>query len=111
MINDISKEGHECHNLNAKEKIVLISHTPDNISLLFTDPETGNGITVQLVREPRGTNLPSATASLTAHPATIASTDMNRVREPAARQKAKTTKITVHTIPNVRLRFSVIILD
>jgi hypothetical protein len=49
VINDISKEGHECHNLNAEEKIVLISHTPDNISLLFADSETGNGITVQLI--------------------------------------------------------------
>ena len=32
--------------------------------------------------------LPSATASLTAHPATIASTDMKSVKEPAAKQKA-----------------------
>ena len=34
------------------------------------------------------TDLPSATASLTAQPATMASRDMKRVREPAARQNA-----------------------
>ena len=39
-----------------------------------------------------GTDLPSATASLTAQPATMASRDMKRVREPAARQNADIIK-------------------
>ena len=37
--------------------------------------------------------LPSATASLTARPATMASSDMNNVREPAARQNAEVNQI------------------
>ena len=44
------------------------------------------------------TDLPSATASLTAQPATMASRDMKRVREPAARQNADNKVIKDQTI-------------
>ena len=39
VVHDQTKEGHEYENLNDHKKIILVCHTPDYSSLLFTHPE------------------------------------------------------------------------
>ena len=83
--NDEAKECHEDKDLDDHEEVVLVGHTPDDAPLLLAHPDHDIYHFSQRLLD---SDLPSATASLTAHPATIASRDMKRVREPAARQNA-----------------------
>ena len=68
--------------------------------------------THQITRLSSSLTLPSATASLTAQPATIASRDMNRVNVPAARQNADNNQLSTSLlIVSLALRLIHCLLD